>query len=166
MSDINVLFVCMGNICRSPTAEGVFTNLVRRGGFEGRIGVDSAGTIDYHAGEAPDPRAQEMALKHGIDLSRLRARQFSFDDFARFQYILAMDRENLRNLELAAPGDYQGRLQLLCDYAPHRKEREVPDPYFGGAGGFERVFRLIHAASEGLLQAIVAERFPEHARTH
>lgn len=165
MQRVNVLFVCMGNICRSPTAEGVFATLVERRGFSERIGVDSAGTIDYHAGEPPDPRAQEMAQHYGIDIGHMRARQFRFEDFERFDYILAMDRENLRHLNLAKPEGYAGHLGLFCDFAPHRKEDEVPDPYFGGSQGFRRVYDLISEASEGLLQAIVTEHFPEHART-
>ena len=159
---INVLFVCMGNICRSPTAEGVFSHLVKAQGFDDVIGVDSAGTIGYHTGEAPDARAQEAARRYGVDISRLRARQFQLVDFDRFRYILAMDEENLHQLELARPETFRGRLQLFCDYAPGRKEREVPDPYFGGAGGFNRVYDLISEASQGLLETIVEAHFSEH----
>ncbi len=161
---VNVLFVCMGNICRSPTAEGVFAHFVNEAGLVDRIGTDSAGTISEHTGEPPDERAQETALKHGIDIGHLRARQFRADDFDRFEYILAMDRENLHQLNLARPDEFEGRLQLFCDFAPKLKGKEVPDPYYGGAKNFEKVFRLVSLASEGLLDAILREHYPDHAR--
>lgn len=161
---INVLFVCMGNICRSPTAEGVFRDVVRGSDLHDRIAIDSAGTIDFHRGEEPDPRAQETALKHGIDLSALRARQVSQADFARFEYVVAMDEENMAALRARCPEKYASRLSLLCTFAADRTETEVPDPYYGGPGGFEDVFELVRAASEGLLDTIVRVHFADHAR--
>ena len=161
---VNVLFVCMGNICRSPTAEGVFAHSVNEAGLVDLIRTDSAGTIAYHAGEPPDERAQETALSHGIEIGHLRARQFCADDFDRFQYILAMDRENLHQLRLARPDAYQGRLQLFCDFAAKRKGKDVPDPYHGGPKGFENVFRLVSEASAGLLNVILREHYPDDAR--
>lgn len=164
MSAINVLFVCMGNICRSPTAEGVLSYLISEQGLDERIHVDSAGIVPHHAGEGPDPRARETALNRGIDLSSLRARQVCIEDFDEFQYILAMDWSNLRKLRLACPDDFRGRMQLFCDYVPHRKEREVPDPYYGGDEGFENVFDLVHEASASLLETLIQAHYPEHVR--
>lgn len=163
---VNVLFVCMGNICRSPTAEGVFAHFVSAAGAADLIGTDSAGTIASHTGEPPDERARETVLRHGIDIGHLRARQFRGDDFDNFQYILAMDRENLHQLNLARPDEFEGRLQLFCDFAPklRGKGTEVPDPYYGGAKGFEKVYRLVSVASEGLLDAILLEHYPDHAK--
>ena len=161
---VNVLFVCMGNICRSPTAEGVFAHFVKEAGLVDLIGADSAGTIAYHTGEPPDERAQVTALEHGIEIGHLRARQFCADDFDRFDYILAMDRENMRHLWLARPDGFEGSLQLFCDFTRRRKGKDVPDPYYGGPHGFEKVYRLISEASEGLLDAIVEEHYPDHAQ--
>jgi protein-tyrosine phosphatase len=166
MKKVSVLFVCTGNICRSPTAEGVFAHLVRERGFADRIDTDSAGTIDYHAGEAPDHRAQETALRYGVDIGDLRARQVSKEDYTRFHYILAMDREHLRLLRLGQPKGHDARVQLFCEYTVKRRESEVPDPYYGGPRDFEDVFALVRDASEGLLEAIVAEHFAEDARSH
>ena len=162
---IKVLFVCMGNICRSPMAEGVFARMVKEQELDHLIETDSAGTIDFHKGEAPDERAQKTALQRGVNIAHLRARQFRADDFDAFRYILAMDHENLRQLELARPDDFQGRLQLFCDYAPDGSEKEVPDPYFGGPKGFEQVFDLVSQASEGLLDLILREHYPAYARS-
>ncbi|MDK1046207.1 MAG: low molecular weight protein-tyrosine-phosphatase [Anaerolineales bacterium] len=163
---VKVLFVCMGNICRSPMAEGVFAHFVSEAGLADLISTDSAGTIGDHMGQPPDERAQETALKYGVEIEHLRARQFRADDFDRFHYILAMDKVNLHQLNLARPDAFEGRLQLFCDFAPKLKGRgnEVPDPYFGGAKGFEKVFRLVSVASEGLLDAILREHYPDHAR--
>ncbi len=155
---VKVLFVCMGNICRSPTAEGVFEALVRRAGLEGHIEIDSAGTHDYHIGKPPDPRAQEAALRRGIDLSGLRARRARPEDFLEFDYILAMDESNYADLrELCIP-DYEGRLRLFLDFAPESGVREVPDPYYGGRQGFEQVLDLIELAAAGLLADIRARQ--------
>jgi protein-tyrosine phosphatase len=153
-----VLFVCMGNICRSPTAQGVFGKVLEREGLQAVIGADSAGTHAYHAGEPPDVRAQEAALRRGIDLSDLRARLVEPEDFFRFEYVLAMDQENYRNLSVICPRGAENRLMLFMEFAPHLQTREVPDPYYGGKSGFERVFDMIEAASEGLL-ADIRRRF-------
>lgn len=151
---VAVLFICMGNICRSPTAEGVFRALLAREGLAGRIEVDSAGTHAYHVGEPPDRRSQEAARRRGIDLAALRARQVSGADFARFDWILAMDHDNLRHLRQLCPSDAREKVHLLLSFAPETGEAEVPDPYYGGFEGFERVLDLTAAAAEGLLAAI------------
>jgi len=151
---VRVLFVCLGNICRSPTAEGVFREVVMRAGLLERIQIDSAGTHAYHVGSPPDARAQEAARRRGIDLSALRGRKAVRDDFERFDFILAMDEENLDNLLAISPEGMEGKVQLFLDYAPHRPEREVPDPYYGGDAGFERVLDMTEEASHGLLAEI------------
>ncbi len=151
---VRVLFVCMGNICRSPTAQGIFRNLVQEAGLEEFIEVDSAGTHAYHVGNPPDQRAQETAQRRGLELSDLRARQVSQEDFERFDYILAMDEDNHYSLSLVCPLEYQEKLGLLMEYAPHWGEREVPDPYYGGDQGFEQVFDMVEAACQGLLEEI------------
>ncbi len=153
---VRVLFVCMGNICRSPTAQGVFTELLQREGLTGQVHVDSAGTHAYHTGSAPDSRAQAAALRRGIDLKSQRARQISDDDFERFDYILAMDRENLALLRERCPEHFADKLGLLLEYAPHLGIEEVPDPYYGGSAGFERVLDMVLEASGGLLREIRA----------
>ena len=153
MSDIKpvrVLFVCMGNICRSPTAHGVFQALVDARGLGAAIDVDSAGTHSYHVGSAPDPRSQATARARGIDLSGLRARRFVARDFHDFDYLLAMDRGNLADMLAIRPDDASARAELMLEYAPHRREREVPDPSYGN-DGFDLVFDMIEEASEGLL---------------
>lgn len=151
---IKVLFVCMGNICRSPLAEGAFSRLLEQHQLGDFISVDSAGTHDYHAGEPPDPRAQATALRRGMDISIQRARLVQREDFARFDYILAMDRQNYARLEkLSAPED-RHKLRLFLEYAPHLGETEVPDPYYGGSGGFERVLDMVEEAAQGLLEHI------------
>lgn len=152
--DVNVLFVCMGNICRSPTAHGVFRELVVNQGLNEKIYIDSAGTHAYHVGEPPDPRAQSTAVRRGIDMSDLRARRAVENDFEYFDYVLAMDRDNYSILESIAPPDRLDRLMLFMDFAPHVGESEVPDPYYGGSKGFERVFDMIEEASRGLLDDI------------
>jgi len=157
MSDtqrVRVLFVCMGNICRSPTAQGVFRTLLETQGLEAVIETDSAGTHGYHAGAPPDGRAQETARRRGIDLSDLRARRVAPEDFSRFEYVLAMDQENYHSLSRICPRGCERKLMLLMDFAPHLRTREVPDPYYGGASGFDRVFDMVEAASEGLLAEI------------
>jgi protein-tyrosine phosphatase len=155
---IRVLFVCMGNICRSPTAEGVFGNLVERYQASGAVLFDSAGTHAYHIGERPDPRAQEAARRRGIDIGRQAARRVEDRDFERFDYIVAMDRDNLASLESRCPTEHRQKLALMLRYAPHLELDEVPDPYYGGPQGFERVLDLIEAAAEGLLQEILARQ--------
>jgi protein-tyrosine phosphatase len=144
----------MGNICRSPTAQGVFRHLVEQAGLNQRIDTDSAGTIDYHAGKPPDRRARETAVKRGLDLSDLRARQVKAKDFERFDYVLAMDRDNYADLEAICPPGQEGKLHLFMDFAPQLDSREVPDPYYGGPAGFERVFDMVEEAAAGLLERI------------
>ena len=151
---VKVLFVCMGNICRSPTAEGSFRKLVHTEGLQDHIFIDSAGTHAYHIGEPPDTRSQQAALKRGIDLSDLRGRQVSSQDFEEFDYILAMDNDNYAILQSNCPKPIQDKLHRLLDFAPEANTREVPDPYFGGGKGFERVLDLIETANIGLLADI------------
>lgn len=148
---VNVLFVCLGNICRSPSAEGVFRALVDRSSLAGRIGVDSAGTHPFHVGKPPDPRAQAAAARRGVDLSPLRARQVSADDFRRFAYVLAMDEENLADLAAMCPPEERSRPRLFLEFAPKAGRRDVPDPYYGGADGFEYMLDLIEEGAQGLL---------------
>jgi protein-tyrosine phosphatase len=150
---VSILFVCMGNICRSPTAEAVFRHYVENAGLSERIQIDSAGTHDYHIGESPDARTRRAAQQRGYDMNGLRGRQVEAADFGRFDYVLAMDRANLAILQrLAQQGG--GNPHLFLSYAKHHKEREVPDPYYGGADGFERVLDMVEDAAEGLLQHI------------
>ncbi len=151
---ISVLFVCMGNICRSPMAEGVFRRRVEEAGLAERIHIDSAGTHAYHVGEPPDPRAQETAARRDIDLSAQRARRVTREDLALFDFVLAMDRDNLSILHDIAEPEHRERIRLFMEFAPEMKVREVPDPYYGGQGGFDRVLDLVEAASAGLLETI------------
>ncbi|HEC90614.1 MAG TPA: low molecular weight phosphotyrosine protein phosphatase [Alphaproteobacteria bacterium] len=144
----------MGNICRSPSAEGVFRGLVESEGLERTIGVDSAGTHAYHNSEPPDPRSMEAARRRGIDISRQRARRAHPVDFQRFDYVIAMDRENYAHLATVCPPGEEHRLKLFLDFAPELERQDVPDPYFGGSGGFEVVLDLIEAAAKGLLEHI------------
>ncbi len=155
MEKVNVLFVCMGNICRSPTAQGVFAQRVIAGGLQECIHIDSAGTHAYHIGESPDERSQLAARERNIDLSVQRARQVAVTDFSRFQYVLAMDQQNLSNLQQQAAAKQQERISLFMNFAARWREREVPDPYYGGDRGFERVLDMIEDASEGLLAHIL-----------
>lgn len=151
---VRVLFVCMGNICRSPTAEGIFRHLVGQQGLSERIITDSAGTHDYHVGAAPDARAQAAAARRGYDLSGLRARQVEPGDFSRYDYVLAMDNNNLSLLRRSCPAHYRERLQLFLEYAQDVDLREVPDPYYGGEQCFEAVLDLAENAAAGLLRHI------------
>jgi len=144
----------MGNICRSPTAQGIFRGLVSEAGLGDRVLIDSAGTHAYHVGKPPDPRAQETAQRRGLDLSDLRARAATLHDLERFDYILVMDRENLRDLLAVCPPAVGSKIRLLMDFAPDLRVREVPDPYYGGPSGFERVFDIVEAAVAGLLEHI------------
>jgi protein-tyrosine phosphatase len=153
---VSVLFVCMGNICRSPTAEGVFRDLVQREARDLAIEIDSAGTHDYHVGAPPDRRAQMAARRRGIELSGLRARLLTADDFERFDHVLVMDARNLADAAAIAPASYPAKLQRLMDYAPQTGFDEVPDPYYGEASGFEQVLDLAEAASRGLLESLRA----------
>jgi protein-tyrosine phosphatase len=151
---VRVLFVCMGNICRSPTAEAVFREVARREAQGLRIHADSAGTHAYHVGEPPDSRAVMAARRRGFGMEQLRARVVSREDFLRFDYLLAMDRQNLEHLERLAPAGHQARVQLFLEYAPEAGLAEVPDPYYGGETGFEQVLDLVEAASRGLLSTL------------
>ncbi len=150
----SVLFVCMGNICRSPTAEVVFRHYVENAGLSDEILIDSAGTHDYHIGHPPDLRSQSAAAQRGYEMAGLRGRQVDSSDFERFDYILAMDKANLAILQYLAPRGCKKRLGLFLDYARHRGEREVPDPYYGGEQGFENVLDMVEDAAQGLLQHI------------
>jgi protein-tyrosine phosphatase len=151
---ISVLFVCMGNICRSPTAQGVFERLVENHGLSSRIQIDSAGTHAYHVGEPPDKRATQAAGKRGIELGRQRARRVSVADFGAFDYVLAMDRDNFEDLIAICPPAHRSKLHLFLKFAAEADEDEVPDPYYGGPSGFERVLDLIEQAAQGLLAEI------------
>jgi protein-tyrosine phosphatase len=155
----SVLFVCLGNICRSPTAEGVFAHLLAVEGRGLDVRVDSAGTADYHLGEPPDARSQRAARSRGIDLSRLRARQLTGEDFRKFDLILAMDRDNLRDMGRLAEVNSRKQLRLFMEFAPQAGTLDVPDPYYGGPEGFERVLDLTTAAGRGLIAYLRARRF-------
>lgn len=151
---VGVLFVCTGNICRSPTAEGVFAHQVREAGLDQLVRVDSAGTHDYHVGEAPDGRSQRAAAQRGYNLAHQRARVVAAGDFEAFDYILAMDRGHLQILRHQCPPRHRKKLELFLHYAEDLEAEEVPDPYYGGGGGFEIVLDLVELASEGLLEHI------------
>jgi protein-tyrosine phosphatase len=151
---IKVLFVCTGNICRSPTAEGVFRALVAAEGLAGHVATDSAGTHAYHVGEPPDGRSTAAALRRGIDLSDLRARKVRASDYAEFDLVLAMDRGHADILRRHCPADLADRVKLFLDFAPDLGIKDVPDPYYGGGDGFERVLDMIEAGSAGLLSHI------------
>ena len=153
---VKVLFVCLGNICRSPTAEGVFTQYVKEAGLEKRIVADSAGTGDYHIGEPPDARACEAAARRGYDLRKLRARQVNRDDFTKFDYILAMDNDNLRALKRFCPPEHGRKVMLFTEFCS-TGACAVPDPYGGGPDGFERVLDLIEDAARGFLDHVREE---------
>jgi protein-tyrosine phosphatase len=146
--------VCLGNICRSPTAEGVLRALLREEAPHLEVQVDSAGTADYHIGDAPDRRSQRAALQRGIDISALRGRQVEPADFSRFDYILAMDENNLRELEQLRPRHARAKLKLFMDYAPEEGSREVPDPYYRDAAAFEQVLDLTAAAARGFIASL------------
>jgi protein-tyrosine phosphatase len=157
---ISVLFVCLGNICRSPLAEGVFRHLVEEEGLGDSFDIDSAGTGAWHVGEPPDGRAAAVAQRHGITLDS-RARQVEAEDFQRFHHILAMDRSNLR--ELQAMADLTGAnvdLRLLREHDPVGEEDEVPDPYYGGAGGFDHVYEMVRRSCEALLEDLRGDHPP------
>ena len=153
-SRISVLFVCMGNICRSPTAEGVFSQLIKQQKLEAWFNVDSAGTHAYHIGEGPDLRAQKAARDRGVELTHLRARKVVMGDFEDFDYLLAMDADNYSILTQACPEPHLGKIKYFLDYAPHLESRQVPDPYYGGDYGFERVLDMIEDASDGFLETL------------
>jgi protein-tyrosine phosphatase len=154
---VAVLFCCMGNICRSPTAEGVFRRQVAEAGLENRIRIDSVGTHSYHVGHAPDPRSQSAATARGYELQDLRAREVTAQDFVEFNYILAMDNDNLAELRRMAPPEWRSKPRLFMEYATRHAEREVPDPYYGDLQGFELVIDLVEDGCAGLLAAIKKE---------
>jgi low molecular weight protein-tyrosine phosphatase len=144
----------MGNICRSPTAEGVFKKLLVEKQLHEKVDIDSAGTHAYHVNEAPDLRAQRAAKDRGVDLSKIRARKVVFGDFEDFDHILAMDSDNYMILMEACPDQYKNKIKYFLDFAPHLGEREVPDPYYGGKYGFERVLDMVEEASIGFLNSL------------
>lgn len=152
----SILFCCMGNICRSPTAEGVFRRALLDRAPDLNVHIDSAGTHDYHVGEAPDARARAAALRRGIDISQLRARQVVAQDFQRFDLILAMDEENLRELKARADAVHHERIRLLMEFAPQAQRHHVPDPYYGGEQGFEEVLDLLEEATRGLIDDLLS----------
>jgi protein-tyrosine phosphatase len=157
---IGVLFVCTGNICRSPTAEAVFRKYAKDAGLAEQIFADSAGTHGYHVGEPPDRRAQAAAARRGYDLSGLRARRLEGRDFDRFDLLLAMDRDHYSILRSMGPTSSRDRLRLMMSYARCFSEEEVPDPYYGGPQGFERVLDMLEDASQGLLEALKTTALP------
>ena len=152
MASRSVLFVCMGNICRSPLAEAAFRAEAERLDLD--VAADSAGTGGWHAGDAPDPRAQAEALRHGIDISAYRARQVTLEDFRRFTHILALDADNLADLRAIAPADATATLGLLLDHVEGRAGESVVDPYYGDRDGFARTWSDVSAAAEGLGRAL------------
>ncbi len=157
---ISVLFVCMGNICRSPTAEGLFRDHVSRAELDFEIRIDSAGTHAYHVGEPPDPRATRAARKRGIDISHQRARAVEAGDFHSFNYILAMDSANLERLSQLQPVDSSAELNLLLNYCQDLNVDAVPDPYYGGASGFEHVLDLLDTACSALVEHLRGHQKP------
>lgn len=151
---MNVLFVCMGNICRSPMAEGIFRREIAKAGLLDKVHIDSAGTHSYHIGSKPDQRAQNAANKRGVNISGLRGRQVADADFENFDYILAMDTVNLNNLKRRAPARLHGKLKLLLSYSRKYPNLDVPDPYYGGISGFEENLDMIEDAVQGLIKEI------------
>jgi protein-tyrosine phosphatase len=151
---VSIPFVCLGNICRSPTAEGVFRSLIEQEGLAKHINVDSAGTSNWHIGGSPDRRATAAARNRGIDLSKQKARKIKVEDFETFDYILAMDRENIENLSNLSPARKESRLKLFLEFAYNVGRKDIPDPYYGCDNGFDLVLDLIEDASRGLLADI------------
>jgi protein-tyrosine phosphatase len=151
MAMVRILFICMGNICRSPTAEAVFRQLVKRKSMETRFHADSAGTIGFHTGEPPDKRATQHAAKRGYDLTKLRARQINQPDYEFFDYVLAMDQENLAWLQKQCPNEHKSKLRLFLDFSEKYAGRDVPDPYYGNGNGFEIVLDMAEDGARGLI---------------
>jgi protein-tyrosine phosphatase len=152
-----ILFVCLGNICRSPMAEGVFRRVAEEEGLLDRFEIDSAGLGDWHIGQAPDHRAQKAARSRGVDISAQSARQVVDEDFERFDLLLVMDRSNYAELKARAPHDARAKIRPFLDFAPHVGTKDVPDPFFGGTEGFDHALDLIEAASRGLLASLTGE---------
>ena len=148
---IKVLFVCMGNICRSPSAEGVFSDKISAAGLGDRVHIDSAGTHAYHVGNPPDPRSQEAAIKRNYDLSAQRARKVEVSDFNEFDYVVAMDMSNKDDLQAICPSGLEDKIYLFLKFSDNYDATEVPDPYYGGGNGFETVLDLIEDAADGLI---------------
>lgn len=155
MKKVKVLFVCLGNICRSPTAHAVFENLLRANGYQKQVVVDSCGTAGYHIGEIPDSRSMSAARGRGVEMNHLRGRQLQAHDFETFDYILAMDKQNLKDILIKKPEGSECQIKLFLSYDKQFSEDEVPDPYYGGDNGFEHVLDLIESASDGLLHEIL-----------
>ena len=151
---INILFVCMGNICRSPSAEGFFATALQNSSFREQVSIDSAGTHGYHIGQAPDSRAVATALNFGVDISHLRARKVGASDFEHYDLIIAMDRNNLEDLQRMRPKGSRASLQMMMQYHPETHPEEVPDPYYGGMEGFTYMCNLLESATRGLLESI------------
>ncbi len=150
-NQVKILFVCMGNICRSPSAEGVFNKLIKEKKLQKSFSIDSAGTHAYHIGDSPDLRSQRAAKEREVDLSKIRARKVIMGDFEDYDYLLAMDEDNHAIMMEACPEELQHKIKLFLEFAPHLDTNEVPDPYYGGAYGFEKVLDLIEEASTGFL---------------
>ena len=155
---VRVLFVCMGNICRSPMAEGMFRKAVRDAGLESQVEIDSAGTHAYHVGAAPDPRAQQAIRQRGVDISGLRGRRVDDVDFEHFDYILAMDGDNIDRLKKRAPVRHHDKIRLLLSFSRKFPNLDVVDPYYGGPQGFEENLDMIEDAMQGLIRDIGANR--------
>lgn len=156
MKHTKILFICMGNICRSPTAHGVFRELVNVKDLADEIMIDSAGTHSYHVGNAPDQRSISTALEHGVDIRDLKARHVHESDFEYFDYLLVMDAHNYSLIDDACPSEYKSKIHYFLDFAKNSPFKEVPDPYYGEGNGFERVFDMIEDASSGLLEEIIS----------
>lgn len=155
---VKVLFICMGNICRSPTAEGVFRKVVTDAGLDHLIHISSAGTHRYHKGKAPDQRAQRAALQRGVDISLLRAKQVIRANIESYDYILPMDADNYRYLQEICPSGHEHKIRLFLEFAPHLNISEVPDPYYGGQLGFEKVLDMVEEAAQGLLKHLTEQQ--------
>lgn len=151
---INILFVCMGNICRSPSAEGFFINALQQSEYADQVSTDSAGTHGYHVGHAPDPRAVATASEFDVDISQLRARKVSVSDFEDFDLIIAMDQSNYADLQRIRPENSRASLKRMMQYHPEARPEEVPDPYYGGMDGFTYMCKLLDSATRGLLKSV------------